>query len=113
MHFGNIYGIGLSGCTGICLLINLLMRKGGSVDLYTTISILGYSLVPFVFLAATSLFVDLINTWGFVFCLFVIGWSTITATRLFEHCLDMQDQKYLIAYPIFLFYGVFLLLAIF
>jgi hypothetical protein len=97
----------------MCLLINLLMRKGGQVDLYTTMSILGYSLVPFCFLAAASIFVDLINPWGMALCIFVIAWSTITATRLFEHSLDMQDQKYLIAYPIFLFYGVFLLLAIF
>lgn len=105
--------MGLSGCMAMCLLINLLMRKGGTVDLYTTMSILGYSLVPFTFLAAVSIFVDLINLWGILFCLMVIVWSTVTATRLFEYCLDMQDQKYLIAYPIFLFYGVFLLLAIF
>ena len=97
----------------MCLLINLLLKKGGSVDLYTTMSILGYSLVPFTFLSATSIFVDLLNPGGFVFCLLVIAWATITATRLFEYCLDMQNQKYLIAYPIFLFYGVFLLMAIF
>jgi hypothetical protein len=42
-----------------------------------------------------------------------VGWSTTTATRLFEYGLEMQDKKYLIAYPIILFYSVFTLLTIF
>ena len=67
------------------------MKKGVYVELYTTMSILGYSLLPFVFLAATSIFVDLINPLGILFCVLVIAWSTITATRLFEHSLDMTD----------------------
>jgi protein YIPF5/7 len=104
--------MGLTGSLLMNLLINLLMRKG-SVDLYTTMSILGYSLVPFTFLAAASIFIDLVTAPGIAFCLFVLVWATITATRLFEHSLDMQAQKYLIAYPIFLFYGVFILLAIY
>ena len=56
IEFGNIYGFGLTGCFGIYFLINLLTQKGAYVELYTTISILGYSLLPFVFLAAASLF---------------------------------------------------------
>ena len=103
----------MSGCVCICLLINLLTKKGVYVELYTTMSVLGYSLLPFLFLAAGSLFADLRSPLGMIFCGFVSSWATVTATRLFEHSLDMQDQKYLIAYPIFLFYCVFMLLAIF
>lgn len=69
--------------------------------------------MPFVFLALTSVFVDLSNFGGGLFSLTIILWSTVTATRYFEYGLDMQDRKYLIAYPISLFYFVFMLLSVF
>jgi len=94
-------------------MINLLTKKGVYVELYSTISILGYSLLPFCTLVVGSFFFSLQNPVGIVFCIMVILWSTITATRFFENSLDMSDQRYLIAYPIFLFYCVFLLLVIF
>ena len=75
----------------MCLLINLLTKKGVYVELYSTMSILGYSLLPFVILAAGSLFFDLVNPMGILFCIFIIGWSTISATRFFAHSLDMGD----------------------
>jgi len=60
IQFGNIYGCGLMGCCAICILINLLVRRRGvHVELYSTISILGNSLLPFVVLAASNLFFDL------------------------------------------------------
>ena len=74
---------------------------------------MGYSLLPFVFLASTALFLDLHNYFGGTISLLMIGWSTVTATRYFEHGLDMEDKKYLIAYPISLFYFVFMLLTVF
>ena len=112
-QFGNIYGAGSTGCFCLFMLINLLTKKGVYVELYSTISILGYSLLPFCSLAAGSIFFDLRNMFGVAFCALIISWSTITATRFFENNLEMQDQRYLIAYPIFLFYCVFTLLVIF
>lgn len=91
IEFGSIYGFGLTGCVGIYLLINLLTKKNQYVELYTTISILGYSLMPFLFLASGSLILDVRNMVGFFICVLVVGWSTITATRFFEHGMDMQD----------------------
>ena len=113
MQFGYIYGFGLTGCLGIFCIINLLSKKGQYVELYKTISILGYSLVPFCMLATLSIFTDLHNILGGAGSLLMITWSTVTATRLFEHGLDMEDKKYLIAYPISLFYFVFMLLTVF
>jgi protein YIPF5/7 len=114
IQFGNIYGCGLSGCFGICVLINLLTKKEVYVSFYSTISILGYSLLPFVFLAAASLGVGLNeNIVGTIICMCTVTWSTITATRLFSHSLDMEDQMYLIAYPIMLFYAIFVLLTVY
>ena len=97
----------------LCLLINLRVKRGVYLELYSTISVPGYSLLPFVFLAGASIFIDLCNPLGVLFAGFIVLWSCMTATRLFEHSLDMNDQKYLIAYPICLFYCVFVMLTIF
>jgi hypothetical protein len=90
-----------------------MSKQGQYVDLFTCASNLGYSLLPFCFLAATSIFIDLNNGLGSIFCALIIAWSTKTATNLFEYGLDMADKKYLIAYPIILFYSVFTLITIF
>ena len=73
------------------MIINLLTHKGVYVELYSTMSTLGYALLPFTFLALASLFFDLVNPIGIVFSVLIILWSTVTATRCFEHSLDMQD----------------------
>lgn len=91
IQFGNIYGFGLTGCCMICLLINLLVKRGVYLELYSTISVLGYCLLPFVILAAMALFVDLMNMIGVGVAAFVVFWSCLAATRLFEHSLEMQD----------------------
>jgi hypothetical protein len=83
------------------------------VDFYKTMSILGYSLLPFTFLATLSIFAQLNNIVGGAASFLIILWSTVTATRYFEYGLDMEDKKYLIAYPISLFYFVFTLLTVF
>jgi protein YIPF5/7 len=66
-----------------------------------------------VFLAFIAVFADLDGLLGGILSLAMIVWSTVTATRFFEYGLDMEDKKYLIAYPISLFYFVFMLLTIF
>lgn len=83
------------------------------MEFYKTASILGYSLMPFVFLALISVFTEMSNLAGGIVSILMIIWSTITATRYFEYGLDMEDKKYLIAYPISLFYFVFMLLSVF
>lgn len=83
------------------------------VEFYKTMSILGYSLLPFVFLSIIAVFFDLYSIGGAIASLLIITWSTVTATRYFEYGLDMEDKKYLIAYPISLFYFVFTLLTVF
>ena len=113
VEFGNIYGFGLTGCIAIFFIINLMSKRGQYVELYSCISILGYSLLPFCILAFISIFADINNPIGWGICSIMVAWSTVTATRFFEYGLDMEDKKYLIAYPIILFYSVFMLLTIF
>jgi protein YIPF5/7 len=90
-----------------------MSKRGQYVDFYKTISILGYSLLPFTILALIAVFMDLHGMMGGIPSLIMILWSTVTATRYFEYGLDMEDKKYLIAYPISLFYFVFMLLTVF
>lgn len=112
MEFGNIYGFSLTGCIGLFCIINLLSKPGQYAELYSCISILGYSLLPFCFLAVMSIFIDMNNVVGYSACAFFVLWSTMTATKMFEYTLDMEDKKYLIAYPIVLFYGIFVQLTV-
>ena len=113
IEFGNIYGFGLCGCFAICALINLLTKRGVYVQFYATICTLGYCLLPFVFLAAAALFIDLMHPVGMFIGLFIVMWAAVSATRFFEQMQDMRDQRYLIMYPIILFYCVFVLLTVF
>jgi len=112
VHFGYIYGFGALGCISIYMLMNLLSQDR-RVQLYNAVSILGYCLLPIVILSAFNVPIDLRNFFGFLLSLAAIGWATITATNFFEAVLKLNEQKWLVAYPIFLFYLVFVLITIF
>jgi hypothetical protein len=101
-------------------------------DAYQVISVLGYSLLPIVVLAFLSIVVNL-HGWlfheifflalfhlcpntgyfGAVLGIVCSAWCTRSATSIFETVLGMQQQRYLIAYPISIFYGAFVLFTIF
>eukprot|EP00933_Yihiella_yeosuensis_P040464 TRINITY_DN34771_c0_g1_i1.p1 TRINITY_DN34771_c0_g1~~TRINITY_DN34771_c0_g1_i1.p1 ORF type:complete len:266 (-),score=61.61 TRINITY_DN34771_c0_g1_i1:25-822(-) len=112
LQFGYIYGLGAGGSFGVCMLINVMSQKGG-IDLYRTMSILGYGLIPVVFLAVIGIFVSLKSTFGTVLAALCIGWSTATSSRFFATAISMQQQRWLVAYPIGLVYTFFTLITIF
>ena len=91
------------------------MSKNKSILLYNTISVLGYCLIPVVFLSFFSVFLKM-KMKGFLGIILSFGSiisSSISATRFFEIALDMSQQKWLIFYPICLFYTCFVLVSIF
>ena len=112
IEFGNIYGFGLTGCIGLYGLINLMTRQDQYLELYSCISVLGYGFAPFCILAWVTIFVDFNNPIGYAVCALFVSWSTIAAARLFEYSLDMQEKRYLIAYPVVLFYAIFVQMTI-
>ena len=112
VHFGYLYGIGIVGCVGAWLLVNAISPKGG-IDLYTTVSILGYGLLPAVVLAAAGIFMRLQTTIGAILAMFTILWCTATASRFFEVGVDLDNQRWLVAYPIGLIYVCFATLTVF
>jgi len=112
--FGYLYGISVFGSVALFLLLNL-MSKNKSILLYNTISVLGYCLIPVVFLSFCSVFLTM-KMKGFLGIILAFGSiisSSISATRFFEIALDMSQQKWLIFYPICLFYTCFVLVSIF
>jgi len=109
---GSIYGFGLVGCVGMYLVLNL-MAAGRTIDAASVFSIFGYGLLPVTVLAALSVVLPLSGPVGLVLAPGCIAWSTWSATRFFEAALGMSKQRALIAYPTFLLYVVFALLAVF
>ena len=112
IHFGAIYGFGLMGSIGIFAVLNL-MSQNKEIDLYRTVSILGYALLPIVILSAAGVFIKLSSLPGIGLVLLCVAWSTYTAASFFETLLELKEQRWLISYPICLLYACFTLLAIF
>jgi len=112
MQFGYVYGFGLSGCVGVWMLMNVMSQSGG-IDLYGTTSILGYGLLPIVFVALTGVFLSLKGTAGLLISAVCIFWATAASSRFFATGIVMAQQRWLVAYPVGLFYVCFTLLAVF
>jgi protein YIPF5/7 len=112
IHFGAIYGFGLMGSIGIFAVLNL-MSQSKDIDLYKTVSILGYALLPIVLLSAVGVFMKLSGAVGMILVILSVAWSTYTAASFFETFLELKEQRWLISYPICLLYACFTLLTIF
>jgi len=110
--FSYVYGFGVSGTVLLWSLINLMSQKGG-IDMYRTASVLGYGLIPMVIMAVLGIFISLQSTFGTIVAGLCIFWSTATASRFFATANAMQQQRWLVAYPVGLFYTVFSLLTVF
>jgi hypothetical protein len=114
MHFGYVYGFGLSGCLAMTLLLNLL-NPNGAVSMWTVVSILGYALLPVNLLAGINVLyrVQNMNVVGMALAVLIILWCTAASTRLFERGCQMRDQRFLVAYPAALLYSAFVMITIF
>jgi hypothetical protein len=112
VHFGAIYGYGTFGSLGIFAVLNL-MAQTREIDLYRTVSVLGYALLPIVLLSAFGVFLNLKSPFGLIFVALCVAWSTYTAASFFETLLELKEQRWLISYPIGLLYSCFTLLTIF
>jgi len=114
LQFGFIYIYGLLGCIAMTLVVNLV-SPNDAVSFWTVTSIMGYALLPVNALALVKIFVmNLIHlqTLGNILGFFTIVWSTLASTRLLELGCGLRDQRYLIMYPLFLFYSAFVMMTI-
>lgn len=111
IHFGYIYGIGVVGCLAMYCLLNLMSMTGVSSG--CIISVLGYCLLPMVFLSFSSVVLSLQGLVGVILTAVTVLWCSISASKLFVSALEMDHQQLLVAYPCCLVYGVFALLTVF
>jgi len=114
LQFGYIYIYGLFGCIAMWLVVNL-MAPTEAVSIWTVTSIMGYSLLPVNILALVKIFVvNLINmqTLGNILGGLTVVWSTSASTRLLELGCGLRAQRYLIMYPLLLFYSAFVMMTI-
>ncbi|MBN3310289.1 YIPF5 protein, partial [Amia calva] len=110
-HFGYVYGISAMGCLGMYALLNLMSVT--EVSYGCVASVLGYCLLPMVSLSSLAVFFSLQGILGIILALVIIGWCSLSASKIFISTLAMNDQQLLIAYPCALLYGVFALLTVF
>lgn len=111
LHFGYIYGIGVSGCLSMYALLSAMSVQG--VALAVVVSVLGYCLLPMVLLAGVAVLFSLQAVPGMILAALAILWCSVSASKLFVTALAMQHQQPLVAYPCALLYGVFALLTVF
>ncbi|XP_056617142.1 protein YIPF5-like [Triplophysa dalaica] len=110
-HFGYVYGISALGCVGMYMLLNVMSSY--SISCGSVASVLGYCLLPMVVLSTVAVVYSLQGLLGTLLALFVIGWCSLSASKIFTSTLDMGGQQLLVAYPCALLYGVFVLLTVF
>uniref|UniRef100_A0A8C7R6K9 Protein YIPF n=1 Tax=Oncorhynchus mykiss TaxID=8022 RepID=A0A8C7R6K9_ONCMY len=110
-HFGYVYGISTIGCMMIYTLLTLMGSL--TVSYGCVASMLGYRLLPTVALSAFAVVFPLQGIIGTTLALLVIGWCSLSASKIFISTLAMEGQQLLVAYPCALLYGVFALLTVF
>ena len=93
-------------------LLRNLMSEGG-IDASRVTSVLGYCLLPLCLLSAINVFVKLNGVFGFVISPLFILWCCTSASGIFVSILNLQNQRFLVAYPVGLFYACFALLSVF
>ncbi|KAF8965515.1 hypothetical protein BGZ46_000579 [Entomortierella lignicola] len=110
-HFGYVYGVAVVGCSTLYIILNLMSPQG--VDIPKTASVLGYCMLPLVLLSSLSTLFVLNGGIGYILSLLAIVWCTYSSSGFFTAVLGMNDQRFLVAYPVGLFYGCFALMTVF
>lgn len=110
-QFGYIYGVALLGDLSIYFLLNLMSPTG--IDAYRVTSVLGYCLLPLVLTSLASIAISLDTLIGYILSIASIFWCAYASSGIFVSVLQMQNQRYLVGYPVMLFYASFALLTVF
>ncbi|XP_063707312.1 protein YIPF5 homolog [Culicoides brevitarsis] len=113
-QFGYIYGLSIISVIVMYFLISLMCyTQENHVTLSAVASILGYSILPIVWLSILGVFVSLNSSFGIVLAIVAIVLSTTASSRIFCLMTGDANQRFLIAYPCGLVYVIFALLVLF
>lgn len=118
VQFSAIYGHSLIGIAFSKSIFSMMMEptSQATIPLQFVVSTLGYCLLPTLVLAFFQTFQHWIlgsHRVMLPFAIVVVGWSAWCATNMFTKALAMDSQKYLLLYPLIIFYAVFAALTIF
>lgn len=115
--FGYIIGWTLLTSMGMSWILNMVVGPGADIGMYACCSVLGYGLLPQVFLALLNVVVGkgVIMNGVAIFC---ILWSTRVATKfvvgkLRANHIPVEEQRALLAYPWILTFSMFALLSMY
>ncbi|MEM7496003.1 MAG: YIP1 family protein [Myxococcota bacterium] len=112
-QFSVIYSQATVGCISVYIVFNLMSHNG--IDLYRSTSILGYALLPMVLLSFFAAFLPVksIRLLGALLGGGCIAWSSTTAAKIFVAVLQMDQQFWLVWYPLALLYASFAIITVF
>lgn len=115
--FGYVYGLSIITVLFMYVLIKLMCTTISESQNYITVSsvasILGYSILPIVWLSIPGIFFTLNNKIGILLALCAVFMSTTASSRIFCLMTGDSNQRFLIAYPCALVYVIFSLLVLF
>lgn len=111
VHFGYVYGCALMGCLSLWTILSMMAPSSTSFS--RTASVLGYCLLPLVAVSAFGMAVNMDSVIGYAATIAAIFWSTYSASAIFVSVLQMTDMRFLVAYPVALFYSIFAILSMF
>lgn len=115
--FGYVYGFSIVTVIIIYILLHLMCTTVTHSQTYITLtsvaSILGYSMLPLVWLSFLGIFTTLNNKTGVMLAGCAVFMSTAASSRIFCIMTGDPNQRYLIAYPCALTYVIFALLVLF
>ncbi|EGW31092.1 uncharacterized protein SPAPADRAFT_63019 [Spathaspora passalidarum NRRL Y-27907] len=113
VQFGYIYGVGLFGTVSLHYLFKFMSSNDSQIDLVRSTSVIGYCLLPLVLISVVGVITSLDNLVGYILSTIAVLWCTYSASGFFVAVLKLHNVRLLIAYPLFMFYAVFALMAIF
>ncbi|EGX46622.1 hypothetical protein AOL_s00097g526 [Orbilia oligospora ATCC 24927] len=113
VHFGYIYGCAFFGSLTLHWILNLMALPGININYIRSASVLGYCLLPLVFVSFFGVAFPMDGMIGFAITSVAIGWCTYSSSAMFVAVLRVRDMRLLVAYPLVLFYCVFGIMSIF
>ncbi|KAM0674984.1 hypothetical protein GVAV_001323 [Gurleya vavrai] len=99
IHFGYVYFLTLVFNLLICFLLNVIKTSQKKIDLIMCFSILGYSFTPIVGFSFIYAMCGIIKYFGYLCAL----WSSYIGAIVFCKSLELEDNFYIVGYPILLF----------
>ncbi|KAI9670437.1 MAG: hypothetical protein M1829_004760 [Trizodia sp. TS-e1964] len=132
IHFGYIYGLALLGSISLHVTFSLMSpplsaaevasahdHMSGSAQFSSTLtfprsaSVLGYCLLPLVLTSLVGILIPMDTAVGYFLTSAAIVWCTYSSSGMFCAVGRMRGMRFLVAYPLALFYVCFGIISIF